>query len=128
MEPEVSLEEQLYFGSIEVRFEPVAGKLHNNISFEEIRTPDIEEIAKSRSTPLKSIDEEKTLISPAIPALDLTLNGILTIIDIVLYLLLLTNSNRRTRRNSSFNFTKAFTKVKEWKYCRVPKWSSICSY
>lgn len=73
-----SLEEQLFYGSVEVKFDSVPGKYFDisNKSMEEIKNNETEKIAKSRSEPLKIETEEHSLIMPVIPAVDIALRGI----------------------------------------------------
>jgi hypothetical protein len=69
---QITLEELLYFGSVEVRFKSVAGSLHNCISYREERNEELEKIAANRAKPIFYEKEEKFLIIPAVPAIDLS--------------------------------------------------------
>lgn len=69
---QVTLEEKLYFGSVEVRFEIAAGSLHNALSYREERTQELELLASIRTKPIPYPNEEKLLVIPAVPAIDLT--------------------------------------------------------
>lgn len=74
-----SLEEQLFYGSVEVRFDSVPGKYCDisHKSLEEIRNDETEKTAKSRSEPLRIISEQNSLIIPVIPAVDIAFHGII---------------------------------------------------
>jgi hypothetical protein len=78
MAESASLEEQLYYGSVEVRFESVPGKFFDisTKTMIEIKNNVSEKIARSRSEPLKISTEEHSLVMPVIPAIDIVVQDI----------------------------------------------------